>query len=276
MSAPRLVAVDLDGTLIGPDLHISDVDRRAIARATGAGIEVCIATGRLFAAGVPFAAELGLHGFLIPLNGAAVYDIERRAMVRCVPLDASVAREAVAALRTAAMRVQLYFGDDLYLDGMDERSEAYIRLSRVIPVMVPDLEALLAGPPPGPGPMKVLAIGDEAAVQEQVRVLGARFGARANVFRSLRQYVEVTDPHADKASALRWVAQQRRYEQQQVAAIGDSDNDAPMLRWAGRSYAVSDGSPLAKDAARRVVGPCGSGVADAFADLLDGVAVERA
>lgn len=276
MSRPRLVAVDLDGTLIGPDLKISDVDRRAIARATEAGVEVCIATGRLFSAGAPFARELGLRGFLIPLNGAAVFDVESGAMVRCVPLDASVAREAVVALRAAGMRVQLYFGDELYLDGMDARSEEYVRLSRVTPVIVPDLVALLAGPPPAPGPMKVLAIGDETAVQAQVRTLGARFGNRANVFRSLRRYVEVTDPRADKGAALEWVAAQRRIERAEVGAIGDSDNDAPMLRWAGRSYAVSDGSQLAKDSAEHIVGPCGTGVAEAFADLLDGVAVERA
>ena len=276
MTAVRLVAVDLDGTLIGPDLQISDVDRRAIERASAAGIEVSIATGRLFSAAVPFARDLGLSGFLIPLNGAAVFDIASATMVRAVPLDASIAREALDAARAAGMRVQLYFGDRLYLDGTDARSAEYLRLSRIEPVLVPDLGALLAGEPPGPGPMKVLAIGDEQTVVDQVRMLGARFGDRANVFRSLPQYLEVTDPRADKATALRWVAAERGLERGAVAAIGDADNDAPMLRWAGRSFAVSNGSPMAKQSAQRVVGPHGSGVAEAFADLFDGVAVERA
>lgn len=272
----RLVAVDLDGTLIGPDLTISDADQRAIARATAAGVGVCIATGRLFSASVTFARELGLRGFLIPLNGAAVFDVASGSMVRCVPLDSAIAREAVVALRAAGMRVQLYFGDDLYLDGMDARSEEYLRLSRVTPVIVPDLLALLAGPPPAPGPMKVLGIGDEGAVLAQVRRLGARFGERANVFRSLPRYVEVTDPRADKATALAWIAERLGFDRAETGAIGDSDNDAPMLRWAGRSYAVGDGSAHAKESAQRVVAPRGSGVAEAFADMLDGVAVERA
>ena len=265
MNAPRLVAVDLDGTLVGPDLTISDADRAAIARATAASVEVCIATGRLFSAGLPYAQTLGLHGYLIPLNGAAVYDIETRAMVRSVPLDAKIAREALEAFRSAGLRVQLYFDDRLYLDGTDVRTAEYIRLSRIEPVIVPDLATLLEGAAPGPGPMKVLAIGDEGAVLAQVRELGTRFAGRANVFKSLPQYVEVTDPHAA-----------RSLDRSAVAAIGDSDNDAPMLRWAGRSYAVGNGTALAKESAKRVVAARGAGVAEAFADLLEGAAYERA
>jgi Cof subfamily protein (haloacid dehalogenase superfamily) len=276
VSPVRLVAVDLDGTLIGSDLKISDADRKAIERAVAAGIEVSIATGRLFSAAVPYAHALGLRGFLIPLNGAAVFDIATATMVRAVPLDASIAREALDATRAAGMRAQLYFGDRLYLDGTDARSDEYLRLSRVEPVLVPDLMSLLTGQPPAPGPMKLLAIGDESTVVEKVHMLSVRFGPRANVFRSLPQYLEVTDPRADKAAALQWVAAQRGLDRENIAAIGDADNDAPMLRWVGKSFAVSNGSPMAKQAAQRVVGPHGSGVAEAFVDLFDGVAVERA
>lgn len=276
MSPVRLVAVDLDGTLIGPDLKISDVDRKAIERAAAAGIEISIATGRLFSAAVPFARDLGLRGFLVPLNGAAIFDIANATMVRAVPLDAAIAREALDATRAAGMRPQLYFGDRLYLDGTDARTDEYLRLSRVEPVMVPDLTDLLQGRPPAPGPMKFLAIGDPSTVQAEVRNLGAHFGKRASVFRSLPQYLEVTDPKADKATALQWIAAQRGLERSAIAAIGDADNDAPMLRWAGRSFAVGNASAMAKEAAQRVVGPRGKGVAEAFADLVDGVTAERA
>jgi len=197
-------------------------------------------------------------------------------MVGCGRVEAWIAGEALEATRAARMRVQLYFDDRLYLDGTDARSDEYVRLSRVEPVIVPDLAALLRGEPPGPGPMKLLAIGDESTVLEQVKTLADRFGQRANVFRSLPQYLEVTDPRADKATALQWVAADRGLQPENVAAIGDADNDAPMLRWAGRSFAVSNSSPMAKQAAKRVVGPHGHGVAEAFADLFDGVAAERA
>lgn len=274
MTPTRLVAVDLDGTLIGEDLRISDVDHAAIERATSAGVEVCIATGRLFSACRPFAEELGLSGYVIPLNGAAVFEVRTGEMVRAVPLDVGVARTALNVLRAKGFRVQLYFGDRLYLDGMDERAEQYLRISRVEPVMVPDLRELLDGrAPPDPGPMKVLGIGTEAQVREEVRELGSRFGPSANVFRSLRQYIEITDPAANKATALAWVAAQRGIGRESVAAIGDSDNDAPMLTWAARSYAVADGTQLAKESAKQIVAARGSGVAEAIADVLAEAAV---
>jgi Cof subfamily protein (haloacid dehalogenase superfamily) len=277
VSATRLIAIDLDGTLVGEDLKVSAADRSAIEQALAAGIEICIATGRLFSAGRPFAVELGLDGYLIPLNGAAVFELRTARMVRAVPLKAATALEALDALRAKDFRVQLYFGDHLYLDGRDERTEHYLALSRVEPVMVPDLRDLLAGhAPPEPGPMKVLGIGAESDVLAQVRELGARFGSRANVFRSLRQYLEITDPAANKGEALAWVAAQRGLDASAVAAIGDSDNDAPMFKWAGRSYAVASGTPLAKQSAQRVVSVQGTGVAEALADVLAGAAYERA
>jgi Cof subfamily protein (haloacid dehalogenase superfamily) len=277
LTGTRLVAIDLDGTLIGDSLTISDADRRAIGRAQSAGIEICIATGRMFSAGRPFADELGLRGYLIPLNGAAVYDVATGTMAHAVPLDPRVALEALDALRAKNYRVQLYFDDKLYLDGMDERSERYVRMSRVEPVMVPDLRVLLAGaPPPEPGPMKLLGIGPESDVLIQVAELSARLGKRANVFRSQPPYLEVTDPKADKGTALEWVAGQRGIDLQAVAAIGDSDNDAPMFARGGCSFAVSTGTPLAKSTAKIVVGPLGTGVSEALAVILEGAKCERA
>ena len=277
MTAPRLVAIDLDGTLVGEDLRVSDADCAAIERTRGAGIEICIATGRLFSAGRPFAKELHLNGFMIPLNGAAVFDIPTARMVRAVPLDVGIALETLDTLRAKNFRVQLYFGDRLYLDGRDERTEHYLQLSRVEPVMVPDLRELLTcRAPPDTGPMKVLGIGSEADVLAEVRELGARFGSRANVFRSLRQYIEITDPAANKGDALAWVAAQRGLAADAVVAIGDSDNDAPMLKWAGRSYAVANGTPLAKQSAQRVVSAQGTGVAEALAEVLASATYEPA
>jgi hypothetical protein len=143
--------------------------------------------------------------------------------------------------------------------------------------MVPDLRALLTdAPPPFPGPMKVLGIGTEADVIAQVDRLHALFGPKANVFKSQRQYLEVTDPGADKGAALAWVVHRLGIGLDEVAAIGDSDNDVPMFDRSGCSYAVSTGTPLARSRATRVVGPQGSGVAEALAEIRTGSAYERA
>lgn len=271
MSARKLIAIDLDGTLVGEDLVISPADRAAVQAALAAGAVICIATGRLFSAARPFADALGLEGELIPLNGAAVYDIRSGALEHAVPLDRDIAVASLDALRAAGFRVQLYFDDRLYLDGTDERTDRYLRRSRVQPVMVPDLRLLLTSDPPDePGPMKVLGIGPEPDVLAQIQALGHRFGDSANVFRSQREYLEVTDPRADKGAALSWVAERLGIAGSDIAAIGDSDNDAPMFARAAVSYAVASGTPLAKSRASHVVGPLGTGVAEALDDILAG------
>jgi Cof subfamily protein (haloacid dehalogenase superfamily) len=265
-----LVAVDLDGTLIGESLQISDIDCQAIESAKQQGVEICLATGRLFSAARPFALSLGLSGFLIPLNGAAVYRIATGELVRAVPLEKDVAVEALDAFRAGGFRSQLYFDDHLYLDGTDERTADYLRLSRVTPIMVPDLRALLTtDPPDAPGPMKVLGISAEESVQAGVSALRERFGNRANVFRSLRRFLEVTDPGANKGAALAWIAGQLNIPLDRTAAIGDSDNDVSMFEKAGQSFAVAGGTPAALSGAKTLVGPRGSGVADALRAILD-------
>jgi Cof subfamily protein (haloacid dehalogenase superfamily) len=272
----KLVAVDVDGTLVDESLEISRADVAAIARALEAGIGICLATGRLFSAAKPFADALGLGGYLIPLNGAAIYRIGDATMVHSVPLAAAVALDALDALREDGFRVQLYFGDRLYLDGMDERAAAYLRLSRVEPIMVDDLRALLTTEmPAAEGPMKVLGIADDRRVVEVAAKLAARFAGRANVFRSLRHYLEVTDPNANKGTALAWVAQRMGIPRSALAAIGDSDNDVTMFKVAGRSFAVANATPAARQNASVVVGPQGKGVADALGQLLEAAVVER-
>ena len=169
--------MDLDGTLIGSDLVISDVDRAAIARAVETGIHVVLVTGRLFSASRPFALDLGLHGPLAGLQGGVVYDVDSGELLHATPLSASVALAAYDALQPKDYDLQLYFGDTLYLDHMSAASAEYLRLSRVEPVMVPDLRSLLTGAPPAGALIKLLAIGAPDAVADEIAPLSAILGA---------------------------------------------------------------------------------------------------
>jgi len=271
----RLVAVDLDGTLIGDDLVISDVDHAAIERAVAAGVHVVLETGRLFSASKPFAVELGLHGPIAGLQGGVIYDVDSGALLHAAPLSATIALAAYDALVRKEYHLQLYFGDTLYLDHMSAASAEYIRLSRVQPVMVPDLRALLTGTPPQSALMKLLAIGAPDHVATDIPVLARQFGAQANVFRSLPHYLEVTDSAADKGHALVLIAGILGVDLADCVAIGDSDNDVPMFRVAAESFAVGNATEAAKNAATHVVAQRGSGVAEALTLVCQGDACGR-
>ena len=269
MTHGKLVAIDIDGTLVGESLDIAPVDREAIARTIAAGFTVCLASGRLFEASRPFAQQLSLRGPIIVLQGAAVYDLSSGALKFCSPLARDVALRAYDWLVAEAFHLQLYFGDRLYLDEINDWARYYLRLSPVEPVVVADLRALLTDvPPPSPGPLKVLAVGDAEKVLAGIAALSSELGPAANVFRSLPVYLEVTDPAANKGHALRTIAREQGIDLRESAAIGDSDNDVSMFEVVGRAFAVGNATPAAKAAASEIVASRDrGGVADALGRL---------
>ncbi len=272
-----LIAVDVDGTLVGEDLTISHADRAAIEAAIHRGDVVCLSSGRLLAASRPFADELGLRGPIIVLQGAVGYDLQTEATLFCTPLQNTIALFAYDFLKTRGFHMQLYYGDQLYLDTVGRWAQYYLALSRVEPVMVPDLRVLLSNsPPPQPGPIKVLAIAQPEMVAATIPELRMEMGARANVFRSLPPFLEVTDPNANKGYALRRIAALIGVAMDETVAIGDSDNDIPMFEVAGRSFAVANGTDAAKAAAKTVVPALGLGVASALRILEEDRAREPA
>ncbi len=263
-----LVAIDVDGTLVGDSLSISSADASAIRQALHDGYAICLASGRLFAAARPYAQELGLTGPLIALQGAVAYEVGSGKRLYCNPLGRDTALRAYDDLKARGLHLQLYYGDRLYLDELNDWARYYLQLSRVEPIVVPDLRDLLTvRPPDDPGPIKVLAIAEPGVVTATIPMLAQELGATANVFRSLPPFLEVTDPNANKGYALRWVAQHLGVDIADTAAIGDADNDIPMFQAAARSFAVANGSEGAKRAAGTIVPALGEGVAFALALL---------
>jgi Cof subfamily protein (haloacid dehalogenase superfamily) len=276
MSA-TLVAIDLDGTLIGESLQISLADRAAIEAAAQSGYVICLASGRLLAASRPFAQSLNLRGPIIVLQGAVAYEIETGERLFCTTLERSIALLAYDDLKARGFHLQLYYGDDLYLDEYNEAARQYLELSRVEPVMVKSLRDLLTdSPPTQPGPIKVLAVADPADVTMAIPSLVRTLGKQANVFRSLPVYLEVTHPKANKGEALRRVAGHVGIAMSRTAAIGDSDNDVPMFEAAARSFAVANATEAAKNAAGQIVPALGEGVAVALRLLQEEEAREPA
>lgn len=272
-----LVAIDVDGTLVGESLTISPADRAAIEGAVRAGSAICLASGRLFAAARPYAQDLGLTGPVIALQGAVAYDMRSGERLYCTALPPETALRAYDDLKARWLHLQLYYGDRLYLDDLNDWARYYIRLSRVDPIIVPDLRELLTTKPPkDAGPIKLLAIAEPDVVTATIPLLARAMGSSANVFRSLPPFLEVTHPDANKGYALRWVAQHLGIDMTNTAAIGDADNDIPMFQAAARSFAVANASDAAKRSASTIVPALGAGVAFALRLLQEEKAHEPA
>ncbi|MBO8142333.1 MAG: HAD family phosphatase [Firmicutes bacterium] len=246
--AIRLVAVDLDDTLLNEDLAISPRSRRAIARAQKAGIAVVLATGRMFPSARPYALSLGLTGPLITYNGAMIKTAAGNLWWhRPVPRD--VALEVLDWAQSAGGAVQCYLDDRLCVPRITEEVRYYTEIAGIPAQAVGDMRRLLSEGEP----TKMLSVGSPEAVRAWEADLKARFGPRLAVTISKPRFVEMLRPGVSKASALAEVARRLGVDRGDVLAIGDSFNDLEMLDWAGVGVAMGNAPPEVQAAADHVV-----------------------
>lgn len=246
---PKLVAFDLDGTLIGRDLVISERVRQAVARMLEAGILGCLATGRMYRASVPFARELGFETPLMCYQGAAIIDPVTDEILHRVVLGNPVVRRLVAIAESEGMHLQLYRNDEYYAESRNRFSDLYASLAKAEPVIVPSLREAFAYS----GATKAVVVADPPDARRYEERISADLGASAYVTRSLPEFVEILDPSVDKGDALRFVAARLGVAMQDVVAIGDSWNDAPLLEAAGFGVAMGSAPPELRQVAAAVV-----------------------
>ena len=235
----RLVALDLDGTLVGKDLTISPRVRESIAGARARGTEITIVTGRMFAAARPFAQTLGIAGPLVCYQGAAIYQAGDGNLLRETPVRQDVTREVLAWAAEHDVHAQCYNDDKLYVDRINRFSIRYAQLARVEPVLVPSLREAFADRPS----LKIVLVDDPEPAQAHLAALTPLLGDRAYVTRSQVDFVEVVSPEVNKGEALAYVAQRYGATLEQTMAIGDAWNDVPLISAAGIGVAMGSGPP---------------------------------
>jgi Cof subfamily protein (haloacid dehalogenase superfamily) len=231
--AIRLIALDLDGTVIGPNLVVRDRVRESIIRAQAQGIAVTIVTGRMFAAARPFAEALGITGPIVCYQGAGIFEVGSGALVQQTPLAQDVTRLVLDRAQTDGFHAQCYADDRLYVQEMNAFAKKYMQLSRVQPIVVPSLRAEFADRPT----LKIVLVEAERATA-YTETLKTLLGASAYVTRSHPDFVEVLDPNVDKGRALHWVAAHYGVPIDATLAVGDSWNDLPLLGAAGIGVAM--------------------------------------
>jgi Cof subfamily protein (haloacid dehalogenase superfamily) len=251
----RLVALDIDGTLIPPgashdalpDPEISEV----VAALVDAGIAVVLASGRMYPGTQRIARHLGLDSPLICQQGASVHRLDGSLLHR-FEIDAEVADELVAFALEHDWPYAWFDAVRYLVSRPNEATEHYGRVSGVTPEYRADPH--LAGVVPTG--IDIISTREQAAGVHDF--LAARYGTRIN----LLDFPGVTAAHsvdASKGKALALLAQDLDIEQRSVLAIGDSVNDASMLSWAGLGVAMPHCDRYARAAADVVLG--GTGVA---------------
>jgi Cof subfamily protein (haloacid dehalogenase superfamily) len=255
----RVLVCDMDGTLFGPDLQISDQVRQAIVRAQQSGVLVALATGRMPRAARDYLGALGLTGPQIFANGALVQTVAGEVLYH-LPVDPVAGLDAVAYCQVRQLHLNVYAGDDVYVQKMTAEAEFTRNLNRIEPRVVPDLGPILEQ-----GATKMVVVRLPAVEAGLLPTLQAAFSGRLLIFSSVHQYCEMVNPLVDKGRALRGLAERLGLSLDEIAAIGDGDNDLTLLETAGLPLAMGNATPRLKAIARHVVAPVSEdGVAEAI------------
>ncbi|EGX60695.1 hypothetical protein SZN_06209 [Streptomyces zinciresistens K42] len=243
---PRLIATDLDGTLLRDDKSVSPRTVAALAAAEEAGIEVFFVTGRPARWMDVVSDHVHGHGLAICGNGAAVVDLHggpgAHRFVKVRELARKNALDTVRLLRDAAPGT-VYAVEQTY--GFHQEPD-YPKLHLEVPDELAPAEELLGADAPGADEpvLKILAFHPTLDPDAFLTLARLTVGERANVTRSSPSaLLEISGPGVSKASTLALCCAERGISHEQVVAFGDMPNDVEMLTWAGRSYAMGNAHP---------------------------------
>ena len=247
MTAPRVVATDLDGTIVRSDGTISLRTREALTAAEAAGAMVVIVTGRPPRWLHGIAEETGHHGLAICANGALVYDLHSEQVVESHPLEVADARRLVDELRASIPG--LAFGVESVDVGFAHEPSYVPRWTTDASTVVAEIETLLSAPV-----AKLLCrhegMGSDELLAHARDVVGDHLATLTHSSRD--GLLEISAAGISKASTLETVCAERGYAATDAIAFGDMPNDLPMLAWAGHSVAVANAHPEVLAAADEV------------------------
>lgn len=247
-SIPRLVATDLDGTIVRDDGTISERTVAAFARAEKAGTRFVLVTGRPPRVMEQIAAAFGRKGTAICANGALTYDMATSQVLAGKLIAPQDLRAAAGILRTAIPGIGLAVE---YADG-HAADAAYQAVAWDVNTSIPRPgdSALFARPA-----AKLLGRHMDYTPDELLSAAAPVLEGLATVSHSNgRSLIEASAVGVSKASAVADLAARLEISSDSVTAFGDMPNDLPMLAWAGISCAVANAHPRVLAAATRVVG----------------------
>lgn len=259
---PRVVATDLDGTLLRSDGSLSERTREAIALAERAGTTTLFVTARPPRWLDELADAVGGHGVAICGNGAFVYDVAEREVVASRGHDATVLAEVVADLRAAVPDIAFAVER---ADGMGAESH-YVYAQEHGDGHVVDTFEQITTTPVGKLLARSSGSDPDAFLTTVLEVVDGRLELGYSGAVGL---AEMTARGITKASGLASWCEERGVAAEDVWACGDMPNDLPMLTWAGRSFAVSNAHP---DVIATATDLIGSNDEDAVAQLLETLA----
>ncbi|WP_009631849.1 Cof-type HAD-IIB family hydrolase [Synechocystis sp. PCC 7509] len=252
----KLLVLDIDGTIAGSSNTINSRVLQAVKAVQNRGVQVAIATGRMYRSALRFHQDIGSALPLLAYQGAWIQDPSSGELHRHWCVDPNTAHQLLDYFEQPQLQnllsVHFYINDRLYVREITPETEIYALRSGIEPIAVGDLRRVL-----GEAPTKVLALSDDTEVID--RLLGnlrQRYTpAELYLTKSVATFFEATNPLVNKGTGVRYLAEELlKIDAANVMTIGDNFNDVEMLEYAGLGIAMGN-APAGVQAVAQWVAP---------------------
>jgi Cof subfamily protein (haloacid dehalogenase superfamily) len=240
----RLLAIDLDGTLLNPQKLITPRTQKALYQVAEMGITLVIATGQTLQVLRHVCADLPLTAPQIIENGAIIADIQHGTVLHEQLLPSVYILPALDTLRSLGLHRAYHTFQRVYVDTNTPRARNWYRPPVPPAVEVADVASIYPQPC-----IKVAGIGDAETLRDKRRELERIFADKLYVTQSSFDLLELLHPQVSKGNALRLIASDLGILPEEVVAIGDNHNDLGMLQFAGLGIAMGNAHAEVKAAA---------------------------
>lgn len=250
MAPFRLLAIDLDGTLLDSNRTVPEVNRRALSRAYEAGIKVALVTGRRLPAALPSLRTLNLDFFAVLNGGALVKEGLDGPILRRELMPLAVSRDVLAVARQTSVTPVVHDGPDgegrLLIESsapLSRSLEEYLDKSTPPPSLVSDLSKVLTR-----DPVQIMFADTVREIRRVAKLLDEALEEKVSLARTEYEardlaLLDVLAPRATKDEALRFVARRSGILLEETMAIGDNWNDLGMLEAAGFAVVMANAAP---------------------------------
>lgn len=264
----KLIASDMDDTLLNNDCQISERNVRAIQSVIDAGKIFLIATGRMYVSVLPYAASLGLDVPLVTYNGALVKGSKSGKVFYEHKMKLSTAQEVLTYCREKGYYLQFYVGDNILIKEENAYSKMYSKISGIATTAVG--EDLFTAKE---APYKILVMTEAEEFSSVWQEIAVKFKGKLDVTSSKDNFLELMEPNVNKWEAVKAVAESYGIAPEEIMCIGDSNNDIKMIANAGIGVAVANAKDNVKDYAKIITA---SNNDDGVAVVIESILTQQA
>ena len=272
----KLIACDMDGTLLDDSKQITDGNRDAVRRLKNdTDVRFVIATGRHDSMIGDYMDELGIDMPVISCNGALIREPRSGKLYSAVALETEHILQVIRICKAFGADYHIYERDIIYGEALtgrmfyyDKRNETLSERNKIKLLIDPDYERFVRK-----HEGRLLKILILPAREEDFALISDEISSRTGLtaFQSDKTLLDVMQKGITKASAIETLCRELEIEQHETAAIGDQLNDLDMIEYAGTGVAMNNAVPRIKDAAQLITENCNnnSGVAEALERLVE-------